>query len=136
MAISGSLGTAAFNKKLRGFTKKFVPKHFEKQMHKITLELNTNIVTATPVLTGRARGNWYASIGSPSGAINDAARDPSGAMAIARMVPVVVSAKMGQTLWFANNLPYIHKLEGGSSTQAPGGMFDVSVNAIRSKYGL
>jgi hypothetical protein len=130
------VNVSQFNSKLERFTKKFVPKQFENIQHKIMIELTTMIIFNTPVLTGRARGNWYTSIGSPSGDVNDAARDPTGGITMVRTISTIVSARMGQTLWLANNLPYINLLEEGYSAKAPAGMVDISIAAIRSKYRI
>lgn len=98
---------------------------------KISLDLDTRVVLATPVDTGRARANWYPSLTRPSRARDDAARDdPSAAIRATAM-----RAQMGQVLWLTNNLPYILALENGSSRQAPTGMVDVSLRAVAAQYG-
>lgn len=102
---------------------------------KIALELDTRIVLGTPVDEGRARGNWFASLNSPSSAVDEEARDKSGSKAIASVTNTVGAAELGDTVWMTNNLPYILPLENGSSKQAPAGMVDLNLNAIQAIYG-
>jgi hypothetical protein len=102
---------------------------------KITLELDSRIVLGTPVETGRARGNWFPSVGAPSPAVNDKATDKSGAAAISAATTMVGSLTLGDVAWFTNNLPYILPLENGHSGQAPQGMVDINLNAVQALYG-
>lgn len=85
-----------------------------------------NIVKRTPVDTGRARGNWFASIGAPIQSTTTTA-DKSGNTVINKAQSFIEDAP-GSVFYFSNNLPYIEKLEFGSSTQAPQGMVRLSVN--------
>ena len=75
---------------------------------------------------GTLRGNWQASIGSPSRGIV-AGEDKSGAATIAKIALISSTAKLGDTAYLVNNLPYAKKIEEGGSTQAPEGMVRVSV---------
>ena len=109
------------------------------EVRKICLDLLTGIVLKTPVDTGRARANWFTSIGSPSGNVT-ASTDPSGSSAISSGLSAISKAT-GNVLWITNNLPYIYRLEfgtyndgpktvGGFSRQAPAGMVRVTINDI------
>lgn len=98
---------------------------------KIALDLDSAIVLDTPVLTGRARGNWYPSIGAPSNAEDPEVRDKSGTQAIGRLSATVAGAMLGDVIWFTNNLPYILELENGRSNKSPDGMVDVNVERVR-----
>jgi len=42
-------------------------------------------------------------------------------------VTTVSKAKLGDSVYLVNNLPYAQKIEGGSSKQAPVGMVKVTV---------
>lgn len=102
---------------------------------KISLDLDARIVLGTPVDTGRARGNWFPTVGTPSGRVDLKAADKSGAAAIGAAQGVVAGAKLGDVIWFTNNLPYILPLENGHSGQAPQGMVDTNLNAVAAQYG-
>lgn len=77
-----------------------------------------HVVLNTPVLTGLARGNWQATVEAPT-VVAVERMDPSGVTVIAEAAGVAARAKPGQTLFLANNLPYIGALNEGSSPQQP-----------------
>ena len=81
-------------------------------------EVGTAIIKETPVDTGRARGNWQASVNSASGA--ELSRTSEGAAIV--QLSQEASAAIGNTFFFTNNVPYIRRLEYGYSDQAPQGM--------------
>lgn len=81
-------------------------------------EVGTAIIKETPVDTGRARGNWQASVNYAAGA--ELIRTSEGA-AITQLSQSA-SAAIGNTFFFTNNVPYIRRLEYGYSEQAPQGM--------------
>lgn len=64
------------------------------------------IVTETPFDKGRARGNWFLSVGSVSNKVTEST-SPSDDY---KNIP---SHVLGKTIYFTNNLPYINKLEYG-----------------------
>lgn len=102
---------------------------------KITLDLDSAVVLSTPVDEGRARGNWFPSLNSPSSQVDEKTFDKSGSKAISQASAVVASAKLGDTVWLTNNLPYILPLENGHSKQAPEGMVDINLNRVQAQYG-
>jgi hypothetical protein len=102
---------------------------------KIGIDLDSAIVLDTPVDTGRARGNWFMSIGAPSDARDDNRLDPGGGNATAEIVTTFSLAKLGSVVWMTNNLPYILPLEQGSSKQSAKGMVDVNLARAQAKYG-
>jgi len=91
-----------------------------------------NIVKGTPVDEGRARNNWFLSIGAPSGKTTTSKAKGLGALRQLRQMPKRV---LNRKIFYTNNLPYIETLEyggypdpskgektaGGFSKQAPGG---------------
>lgn len=104
--------------------------------HKIAIDLDTRVVLGTPVDEGRARGNWFPSLNKPSAKVDMESLDKSGSEAISAVTAMVGSAKLGDTLWLTNNLPYILPLENGhSEIQAPAGMVDINLNAVAAHYG-
>jgi len=85
-------------------------------------EVSTAIIKDTPADTGRARGNWQASVGR--GATGDVSVDSarSGEAKAIADVDQTVRVAVGDLYYLTNNLPYIERLEYGWSQQAPGGM--------------
>lgn len=108
-----------FETQLRGFGITALDK-VDKVRRASVLELFKLVIYATPVDTGRLRGNWQTTINTPAGGTRGAL-DPSGGAALAE-----VMANMGGLLdivWFTNNLPYVERIEyDGWSRQAPEGM--------------
>jgi hypothetical protein len=91
----------------------------------LALEVHGNLVEATPVDTGHARINWTPTLVAPSrveipGADPGAAVDPVAALG---------PASPGDAMVIANNVPYIRRLNEGSSPQAPAGFVEKAVEA-------
>lgn len=89
----------------------------------VTLKLLGAVVMDTPVDTGRLRGNWRVSEGTPVLDATDRV-DPSGAV-VMNEINAAVQASTGDTaVYLTNNLPYAKRIEydGWSHTKAPEGM--------------
>lgn len=94
---------------------------------KTVLSVASRIILRTPVKTGRARGNWQTTIGSPADGVIDGL-DPNGVIAQAQARDA--TAKIGHDdapVFITNNLPYIQRLEDGASEQAPNGMVSLTI---------
>lgn len=86
----------------------------------IVLELFSSVIMDTPVDTGRSRGEWLTSSGTPVTTLANRL-DMSGLEAVTDIVAAI--PKSGDiTMYLTNNLPYIGALEYGHSNQAPSGM--------------
>lgn len=110
---------ARFEADLRKFGIKSMDK-VDKVRRASVLELFKLVIFATPVDTGRLRGNWQTTINSPAGAALDRT-DPGGGAAMAEAVANLGS--LTDVVWFTNNLPYAERIEyDGWSRQAPEGM--------------
>lgn len=90
-------------------------------VREIVIELGNSLIRMSPVDTGRFRGNWQFTIGSPA---TDTVADyaTSAGEASARLTADAILFKAGETAYIVNNLPYAIPLEYGHSDQAPGGM--------------
>lgn len=85
-------------------------------------EVSTAIIKDTPAKTGRARGNWQASIGrGATGEVSVGSVRSGEAKAIAD-VDQTVRVAVGDLYYLTNNLPYIERLEYGWSKKHPDGM--------------
>ena len=104
----------------------------------------TLVITETPADTGRARNNWFLSVGSPSSKTTNV----SGS-ANFNQLNKLPARVLNRKLYFTNNLPYITTLEyggyakpgtdktiNGFSAQAPNGWVRATLikmaNKIRS----
>lgn len=126
----------SFKLDLKKFNKKTT--HITEEVFKGTvIGLFNKVVSRTPVKTGRLRKSWRPTINSPSVSLKKANGDA--------IITKVSQAKLGDSIFLVNNLPYAQKIEAGSSNQAPAGMVRVTVaeyqkiineNVIKAKGGL
>lgn len=129
---------------LRGFASKMrrlgrrVEKNSPKVARFVALAVDQAVVTATPVDTGRARSNWFASVGAPRSGVSEAyvpgSGGSTGAANTAEAITQATAAtrgltREGQSIYITNNLPYIGRLNQGSSAQAPAGFVEQGVKA-------
>ena len=110
--------------------KKKVEIPHEEKTRKVGLSAFANIALATPVKSGRARGNWNTSIDTVDGSTNDQANEINFAGATAAAAKWV----MGQTFYISNNLPYIKRLNDGYSKQAPANFVEIGVAQAKGSF--
>lgn len=103
---------------------------------KAAIDADGRIVDRTPVDTGRARGNWIASIGGRATATMEVF-DPSGSGAKSEGASVIAGFMAREdwpSIFIQNNLPYIGRLEDGYSGQAPNGMLAVTFAELKAVF--
>lgn len=99
-------------------------------MKMAVVECMRQLSISTPVDTGRARFGYFCTVGSPASSVPAAApggwkgEAKGGAVYYAAPDIAVRVAQMGDftvsdTLYITNNVPYIKRLNNGSSKQAP-----------------
>ncbi len=95
--------------------------------------VNTTVVVTTPVDTGLARSAWITKIGSePTFVPKEPPSNPSlgATIALRQGSEEIKGWKAGDPdIYISNGLPYIQKLEDGSSRQAPQGMISQALVA-------
>ena len=92
----------------------------------VVIEIGTSVIRLSPVDTGRFKGNWQFTVGSPSNQSLDTV-DKAGHETIAALVAQVSSLEAGQIAYMVNNLVYGVPLEYGHSAQAPAGMVQITL---------
>ncbi|RON88436.1 hypothetical protein BK668_15880 [Pseudomonas fluorescens] len=92
----------------------------------VVIEIGSSVIRLSPVDTGRFKGNWQFTIGSPSNQSLDTA-DKAGHETIAALVAQVSSLEAGKIAYIVNNLVYGVPLEYGHSAQAPAGMVQITL---------
>lgn len=108
----------------------------EKKVRRAALAADQTAVLATPVDTGRARGNWRVDIGNPVFTFDPELKDPSGAGPIAQGAAVAQTWRVGAgPIFISNSVPYIGRLDEGYSAQAPTGMSALAIQAARRELG-
>ena len=90
------------------------------------------VITRSPVDTGAYRGNHQVSINKPDNSYDLNATDMTNAYVKAGSV--ISKVKIGNLVYIQNCLPYSLKLEGGSSKQAPQGVYALSFQALANRY--
>lgn len=116
----------------------------DKVMKKLTLDIVANLVSApdtgygTPVDTGWARANWVPNIGTPKTTTEGTreaaeAGNVSSAGQQAGIASVVTGYRRDRgPIYISNNVPYILRLNEGSSRQAPKGFVQNAIaKAVR-----
>ena len=94
--------------------------------------IGREVVTLSPVDTGRFKGNWQLTIGSP--ATGSLLRyDESGGITLSDMSRVVRTLSPGQVAYIQNTVAYGYDLEHGSSKQAPYGIVNVTTSEGKFK---
>jgi len=125
MAVSQNLNQFAKRLVIRGNQ---LVKSIERIVRKAALTADQVAVLATLVDTGRARGNWLPSIGSPQK--GGGSLDKNGAPTINKARQVVKGYKIGGNgIFITNNVPYILILENGTATRAPNNMAKKGIQA-------
>lgn len=101
---------------------------------KVAMQLLRGIVNMNPVLSGRSRGNWYVTIGASTAAYQEEGYATSPEQVIQRGQDVVNQVTTLGAIYITNNTPYILELEKGTSTQAPQGMVQVTLDRIGAQF--
>ena len=99
---------------------------------KTALTIVGDLVYHTPVDTSQALSNWDVTIGAPatdphgpySAGKHGSTQRQSAAQALAVAKETLKDKKPGQTIYIANNLPYIRRLNEGHSQQVPAGFVE------------
>lgn len=126
-----------------------VNENSDKLVRKIAVAVDTTVVLATPVDTGRARSNWRVAIGTMPDLSIIAPYVPgegnSTGEACARVqiqyAEMIIKgyrggAQLQPTIFISNNLPYIIPLNNGHSAQAPKAFVEKAVvNGIKMITG-
>jgi hypothetical protein len=119
-----------------------VNRRIDTVIRKSTIQLFGQVIKMTPVDTGRAKGNWQCSVGSPITSEtdrDDGSRSQSLSSSKAYSDVVRTVPKAGNVVWLSNNVPYIRKLEyyppgKGGSIQAPQGMVRIAIQNFGSVF--
>lgn len=122
----------SFSKDLKTFAINF-GEVTDKVFRGTSIAMSTSVIEKTPVKTGRARGNWFATFGAPSTKVSTRVSTDQSLTAEKDAESVALAGVAGQTFYLTNNLPYIQRLENGWSDQArnPNGMVEITVNEFQ-----
>lgn len=113
----------------------------EREIIRLSLEVTANLIEATPVDLGWARANWVPSITQAYEANVGQPNDAADISAARRRQTEGRAALAGYKLtrgpiFVTNNVPYIQKLNEGSSQQAPAGFVQMAIQtAVKTVAG-
>lgn len=101
----------------------------------ISLEVTANLIEETPVDIGWARANWVPSIGAPVDNNAESVEDPNSQNVASQrsqqqsaIANVATNYRLEKgDVYICNNVPYITKLNDGSSRKAPRGFVQQSI---------
>ena len=92
----------------------------EKGVRKVVLAIDNALVSTTPVDTGRARSNWLPNFNGPAEGTTERTNAAAAKAEVAAKV-ASYDVNLHASVHLTNNLPYIGKLNEGSSEQQPAG---------------
>jgi hypothetical protein len=113
-----------------------------KVIRKLAFDAFAGVIMMSPVDTGRFRGNWRISIGTPDLTTIDMGKEDAELFHGAAMLPdelaklnaAINKAEWGDTVWITNNVVYAEKLEHGHSKQAPAGVLLITFERIKADF--
>lgn len=107
-----------------------------KLVRRVVLDLATTVTLNTPVLTGRLRGNWQTTVGSPSLANFPDRFDKSGRETIQQMNRAISAQRTNPFVlyWITNNTEYVLPVEFGGPVNTPRLMLTRAVDHMETKY--
>lgn len=96
-----------------------------------------DVAINTPFDTGRAAGSWNASLNGPNTRVlPDEVQFPNVESAAKVGETNLQGIRLGDSIHISNSLPYIRRLNAGSSTQAPANFVEMAVqNTIARSRG-
>ena len=98
----------------------------------VAIQLFSDVIMDTPVLTGRLRGNWKVSINVPDR--SEGSPDKSGSRGRGRIESVLAGSRTVDALILTNSLPYAYRIEyeGWSRNKSPLGMMRRNIVRFKS----
>ena len=100
----------------------------------LALEIAANLVEATPKDTGWAASNWIPTTGAPATEPSGAPGDTgiAGGAQSAAIAALATRPPLMTPYYVANGVPYIRRLNNGSSQQAPAGFVQAAIAAAEA----
>lgn len=99
----------------------------EKTVRAVAIVVDAALVDTTPVKTGRARANWLPSLNTPDKTVIPPVQEGQRINRGKDVQSLLGNFKLSDTILITNNLPYIRRLNEGSSVQAPAGFVDAAL---------
>ena len=102
---------------------------------KITGDMLTTVILATPIDTSAARQNWRVGVDSVNTLVDENEKDGSGHGAISKGIRAIqAGGGIGKVVNISNSIKYIARLNDGYSMQAPKNFVQISFMNVVNKY--
>jgi len=98
-----------------------------REVKKMVLDIVADLVEETPVDLGWARANWIPGAGRSAPSAPTGSPDNVDSGAQQQGIAQVLGMAYDSDSYIVNNVPYIERLNEGSSSQAPAGYVDAAI---------
>lgn len=98
-----------FTKQLEAFSNATV-KAMTNTLRELVVDIGACVIKFSPVLTGRFKGNWQMTVGSPSNH-SLPTYDPEGQATLAKIKMMAQTLQPGEIAYIVNNLTYAYNVE-------------------------
>lgn len=111
-----------------------IVKQSDDHLRKVAAEMLQQVIIGSPVDTGAFRGNNIISLNSADDSFDISKTDTAGNTSISNGTEKILQAKIGDTIYLQNNLPYAVALEDGHSQQTPLGIYSIAYMNTVNKF--
>lgn len=111
----------------------------DEHLRKVSAEMLQQVVVGSPVMDGAFRSNNRVTVNKTTNETvpSNGNKAPKGTLdqeVFAEGAGQILQAKLGDSVYIQNNLPYALRLENGHSRQAPLGVFALAFQSVANKY--
>lgn len=111
----------------------------DEHLRKVSAEMLQGVIMASPVMDGAFRSNHRVTVNKTTNETvpSNGNKAPKGTLdqeVFAEGAGQILQAKLGDSVYIQNNLPYALRLENGHSRQAPLGVFALAFQSVANKY--
>lgn len=111
----------------------------DEHLRKVSAEMLQGVIMASPVMDGAFRSNHRVTVNKTTNETvpSNGNKAPKGTLdqeVFAEGAGQILQAKLGDSVYIQNNLPYALRLENGHSQQAPLGVFALAFQSVANKY--
>lgn len=111
----------------------------DEHLRKVSAEMLQGVIMGSPVMDGAFRSNHRVTVNKTTNETvpSNGNKAPKGTLdqeVFAEGAGQILQAKLGDSVYIQNNLPYALRLENGHSRQAPLGVFALAFQSVANKY--
>ena len=111
----------------------------DEHLRKVSADMLQGVIMASPVMDGAFRSNHRVTVNKTTNETvpSNGNKAPKGTLdqeVFAEGAGQILQAKLGDSVYIQNNLPYALRLENGYSQQAPQGIYSLTFLSVASKY--